>query len=73
MQSLLSITSMLGVSVSFTQLFSTLPVVGGECSECLGLLRCDLGFFSKTGPQDRMSCGGENHLQHTPAQQGIEI
>lgn len=69
MQSLLSIKSILGGSVSFTELFSFLPVVGGRYSGCLGLLSCDPGFFSNMGPksvQDIMSCGGKESPAKIP-------
>lgn len=62
MPSLLSIKPILSGSVSFTELFSFLPVVGDKYPGCLSLLRCDPGFFSNVGPksvQDIMSCGGE--------------
>lgn len=78
MQSLLSIKSILSGSESCTQLFSSQPVVGGECSGSDSLLRCDPGFFSKMSPKSvqvimSWEGGAGSHLQTTPAQGGTEI
>lgn len=73
MQSLVSIKPILSGSVSFTQLFSFLPVVGGKYSGSLSLLRCDPGFFSNMGPksvQDIMSCGGKKSPAKYPSPGG---